>query len=313
MIDSVRVAGLPDANTLTLTVTKPVQVDAMFSVRPDIILSGRVTSSVDGTPIGNATITLTHDDIVYTTTTDRFGRYTIQVDDRSLTYAIHCEAPGYIWSANSDIWFDEAAKTKDFVLLQGETVIVPTDGIFAFSPNVDVEVEDLDVTVWYVTEFDKLSFVMKQVTSGKIKAGEGVIVVGKPQERLDMSEASNAHKIPNNLLVGTGTSSYEVKDNNVFILRESANSRKFRVAGDSNAHFYRAAKGTIIPEGKAYIHYTLEGLPDEVGIIWDDTSLINMVKQAMENDENHYGLDGRPIYKMDKGIHILKGRKVIVK
>ena len=313
MIDSVRVAGLPDANTLTLTVTKPVQVDAMFSVRPDIILSGRVTSSVDGTPIGNATITLTHDDIVYTTTTDRFGRYTIQVDDRSLTYAIHCEAPGYIWSANSDIWFDETAKTKDFVLLQGETVIVPTDGIFAFSPNVDVEVEDLDVTVWYVTEFDKLSFVMKQVTSGKIKAGEGVIVVGKPQERLDMSEASNAHKIPNNLLVGTGTSSYEVKDNNVFILRESANSRKFRVAGDTDAHFYRAAKGTVIPEGKAYIHYTLEGLPDEVGIIWDDTSLINMVKQVMGDDDNHYGLDGRPIYKMDKGIHILKGRKVIVK
>lgn len=313
MIDSVKVTGSPDANTLTLTVTKPVQVDAVFSVRPDIILSGRVTSSVDGTPIGNATVTLTHDGIVYTTTTDRFGRYSIQVDDRTLTYAIHCEAPGYIWSANSDIWFDETAKTKDFVLLQGETVVVPTDGIFAFSPNVDVEVDDLDVTVWYVTEFDKSSFVMKQVTSGKVKAGEGVIIVGAPQDRLDMSKASNVHEIPNNLLVGTGQTPYEVKDDNVFILKESASSRKFRVAGDTDAHFYRAAKGTVIPEGKAYIHYTLEGLPDEVGIIWDDTSLINMVKQAMEDNENHYGLDGRPIYKMDKGIHILKGRKVIVK
>ena len=313
MIDSVKVTGSPDANTLTLSVTKPVRVDAMFSVRPGIILSGRVTSSVDGTPIGNATITLTHDNIVYTTTTDRFGRYSIQVDDRSLTYAIHCEAPGYIWSANSDIWFDEIAKTKDFVLLQGETVMVPIDGIFAFSPNVDVEVDDLDVTVWYVTEFDKSSFILKQVASGKIKAGEGVIIVGTPQDRLDMSKTSDAHKIFNNLLVGTGQTPYEVKDDNVFILKESANSRKFRVAGDTDAHFYRAAKGTVIPEGKAYIHYTLEGMPDEVGIIWDDTSLINMVKQAMEDDENHYGLDGRPIYKMDKGIHILKGRKVIVK
>ncbi|MBQ5509702.1 MAG: InlB B-repeat-containing protein, partial [Prevotella sp.] len=91
MIDSVKVAGSPDANTLAFNVTKPVQVDAIFSVRSDIILSGRVTSSDDNTSIAGATITLTHDDMVYTTTTDRFGRYSLQIDDRSLTYAVHCE------------------------------------------------------------------------------------------------------------------------------------------------------------------------------------------------------------------------------
>ena len=312
MIDSVKVSGSPDVNTLTFTVTKPVQVDAIFSVRPDIILSGRVTSSVDDTPIAGATITLTHDDIVYTTTTDKFGRYSIHIDDRTLTYTTHCEYPGYVWSANSDIWFGEGSKTKDFVLLPGETVVVPSDGIFAFSPTVDVKVEDLDVSVWYVTEFDKTSFIMKQVKSGSIKAGEGVIIIGKPQERIDMLEAKNVHEIPNNILVGTGLAPYEVKDNNVFVLNEGSDSRRFRAQATTDAYFYRAAKGTVIPEGKAYIHYTLEDLPDVVGIIWD-TTLINMVKQAMEGDEKHFGLDGRRIYKMDKGIHILKGRKVIVK
>lgn len=313
MIDSVKVAGSPDANTLTFNVTKPVQVDAMFSVRPDIILSGRVTSSADNTPIAGATITLTHDDMVYTTTTDRFGRYSLQIDDRSLTYAVHCEATGYIWSANDDIWFDETAKTKDFVLLRGESVVVPSDGIFAFSPNVDVKVEDLDVTVWYVTEFDNTSFVMKQVTSGTIKAGEGIIIVGTSEERLDMLAVKDAPEIPNNLLIGTGRIPYEVKDDNVFILNEGADSRRFRAQATTDTHFYRAAKGTVIPEGKAYIHYTLSDLPDEVGIIWDDTSLIKIVKQAMEGEEKHFGLDGRRIYKIDKGLHILKGRKVIVK
>jgi hypothetical protein len=313
MIDSVKVAGSPDANTLTFNVTKPVQVDAIFSVRPDIILSGRVTSSADNTPIAGATITLTHDDMVYTTTTDRFGRYSLQIDDRSLTYAVHCEATGYIWSANDDIWFDETAKTKDFVLLRGESVVVPSDGIFAFSPNVDVKVEDLDVTVWYVTEFDNTSFVMKQVTSGTIKAGEGIIIVGTSQERLDMLAVKDAPEIPNNLLIGTGRIPYEVKDDNVFILNEGTDSRRFRAQATTDTHFYRAAKGTVIPEGKAYIHYTLSDLPDEVGIIWDDTSLIKIVKQAMEGEEKHFGLDGRRIYKIDKGLHILKGRKVIVK
>ena len=313
MIDSVKVAGSPDANTLTFNVTKPVQVDAIFSVRPDIILSGRVTSSADNTPIAGATITLTHDDMVYTTTTDRFGRYSLQIDDRSLTYAVHCEATGYIWSANDDIWFDETAKTKDFVLLRGESVVVPSDGIFAFSPNVDVKVEDLDVTVWYVTEFDNTSFVMKQVTSGTIKAGEGIIIVGTSQERLDMLAVKDAPEIPNNLLIGTGRIPYEVKDDNVFILNEGTDSRRFRAQATTDTYFYRAAKGTVIPEGKAYIHYTLSDLPDEVGIIWDDTSLIKIVKQAMEGEEKHFGLDGRRIYKIDKGLHILKGRKVIVK
>lgn len=313
MIDSVKVAGSPDANTLTFNVTKPIQVDAIFSVRPDIILSGRVTSSADNTPIAGATITLTHDDMVYTTTTDRFGRYSLQIDDRSLTYAVHCEATGYIWSANDDIWFDETAKTKDFVLLRGESVVVPSDGIFAFSPNVDVKVEDLDVTVWYVTEFDNTSFVMKQVTSGTIKAGEGIIIVGTSQERLDMLAVKDAPEIPNNLLIGTGRIPYEVKDDNVFILNEGTDSRRFRAQATTDTHFYRAAKGTVIPEGKAYIHYTLSDLPDEVGIIWDDTSLIKIVKQAMEGEEKHFGLDGRRIYKIDKGLHILKGRKVIVK
>ncbi len=313
MIDSVKVAGSPDANTLTFNVTKPIQVDAIFSVRPDIILSGRVTSSADNTPIAGATITLTHDDMVYTTTSDRFGRYSLQIDDRSLTYAVHCEATGYIWSANDDIWFDETAKTKDFVLLRGESVVVPSDGIFAFSPNVDVKVEDLDVTVWYVTEFDNTSFVMKQVTSGTIKAGEGIIIVGTSQERLDMLAVKDAPEIPNNLLIGTGRIPYEVKDDNVFILNEGTDSRRFRAQATTDTHFYRAAKGTVIPEGKAYIHYTLSDLPDEVGIIWDDTSLIKIVKQAMEGEEKHFGLDGRRIYKIDKGLHILKGRKLIVK
>ena len=154
---------------------------------------------------------------------------------------------------------------------------------------------------------------MKRVTSGNIKAGEGVIVVGTPQDRLDMSAAINAPEIPNNLLIGTGKIPYEVKDDNVFILRESESSRSFRAQATTDTHFYRAAKGTVIPEGKAYIHYTLEGLPDEVGIIWDDASLINIVKQAMEDDEKHFGLDGRRIYRIDKGLHILKGRKIVVK
>ena len=313
MIDSVKVIGSPDANTLTFTVTKPVQVNAIFSVRPDILLSGRVTSSVDGTPIAGATITLMHDDIVYTTTTDRFGRYSIQIDDRTLTYTTHCEYPGYIWSANSDIWFGEGSQTKDFILLPGVSVEVPEDGIFSFSPDVDVMVDDLDVSVWYVSEFDDNNFVMNRVTSGRIKAGEGVIIVGTSEERLDMSKAQSAPAISNNLLRGTGLTPYEVKDNNIFILKETDNSRMFRVQALTDSRFVRAEKGTLIPQGKAYIEYTLGNIPDEVGVVFGEDTLIKMMKQVLDENEKHYNLGGRRIYKVDKGIHILKGKKVVVK
>jgi hypothetical protein len=56
-----------------------------------------------------------------------------------------------------------------------------------------------------------------------------------------------------------------------------------------------------------------------VAIIWSESSLINAVLRDINDpDTPHFDLQGRRIYKIDangqgKRIHVVKGRKVVVK
>ena len=87
----------------------------------------------------------------------------------------------------------------------------------------------------------------------------------------------------------------------------------------ADAKFYLAVRGEVVPKGKAYCLYTLSGQPSEVAILWSDETLINAVLRDL-NDPNtpHFDLQGRRIYKIDadvqgKKIHVVKGRKVVIK
>lgn len=307
-----------DAMTIVITVAGVTTVEAVFTELPTATLTGRVTSAEDDTPIEGAVITLTHEALVYTATTDSYGRYSLTVDDKSLTYASRCEADGYMWSATSDIWFTTAGtQTKDFVLLPGATVPPGDDGVCTFSSAVDVSISELQskgVTVWYVTRFDHESFVLYEVNEGTIQAGEGVILEGTSGQRLDLPEAASAEPISGNLLKGTGDTPYVVDEDNVYVLKETASSRGFREQASTNVRFYKAAVGEVIPKNKAYCQYTVASeQPGEVSVIWSEATLIEMFKNAMQDEGNHYGLGGRRIFKTDKGVHIQQGRKTVVK
>ena len=306
------------APTFTWTVTKSATIQAVFRELPEGTLAGRVTNAIDDTPIEGATITLSKDQLVYTATTDAYGRYALQVEDKSLTYDISCQADGFIWSPNSQVWFTEGQQTKNFALLPGATVELPDDGICTFSPTVDVEVSNLPVQVWYISQFDQQHFVLKAYAWGTVKAGEGLILVGTSDaRRIDMNEATSAATISDNLLTGTGSKPYTVTTDNIYVLQESAESRSFREQGSTSTYFYKAAKGLVIPKGKAYCQYTISsGQPDEIGVLWSDLDLIEAVRAAL-SDPNapHYDLQGRRIYKTDEPgkLHVVKGKKVIVK
>ena len=109
-------------------------------------------------------------------------------------------------------------------------------------------------------------------------------------------------------MTGTASSPYVVTDDGVYQMREDTNAE---------ARFYLAVHGEVVPKGKAYCQYTLSGQPSEVAIIWSDETLINAVLRDI-NDPNtpHFDLQGRRIYKIDaqsKKIHVVKGKKVVVK
>ena len=146
-------------------------------------------------------------------------------------------------------------------------------------------------------------------------AGEGIILSGVAGQRIDMSEStSNAARhapgIMGNMLIGTPTAPYVVTEDGVYQVRENT---------DGSTRFYLAVQGEVVPKGKAYCQYTISGQPTEVAIIWSGETLINAIMRDINDPSTpHFDLQGRRIYKIDadatgKKIHIVKGRKIVVK
>jgi hypothetical protein len=295
-------------NTLNWTVTSAATIQAVFTELPTGLLSGRVTRDTDDVPIGGAVVTLRSGDVSYAATTDAYGYYQLKVDDKSLTYDLLCQADGYMWSPTTQMWFDESSQTKNFSLLRGATVVLPKEGACTFSSPVAVTVATETAKAWWLSKYDKQSFVVEQVSDGHIAAGEGVILSGVAGQRIDMAEAVAASPIMGNMLTGTATAPYVVTDDGVYQMREGT---------DAEARFYLAVHGEVVPKGKAYCQYSLSSQSAEVAIIWSEASLINAVLRDINNpDTPHYDLQGRRIYKIDgqgKKIHVVKGRKVVIK
>ena len=301
---------LSPPSSLNWTVNASATLQAVFTELPTGLLSGRVTRDADDVPIGGAIVTLRSGDVSYAATTDAYGYYQLKVEDKSLTYDLLCQADGYMWSPSAQIWFDETAQTKNFSLLRGATVVLPKEGACTFSTPVAVTVPAESAKSWWLSKYDKQSFVVEPVTDGIIPAGEGVILSGVAGQRIDMAEAAAANAIMGNMLTGTATAPYVVSDDNVYQMREGT---------DAAAKFYLAVRGEVVPKGKAYCQYTLSGQPTEVAIIWSEETLINTVLRDINDaDAQHFDLQGRRIYRIDadshgKKIHVVKGKKVVIK
>ena len=288
--------------TLTLTIEGETTIEAVFTLTPNITLTGRVTASNDDAPIVGTTVTLTAKsggagEAVYTAVTDNTGRYSLDIADRTLTYTVHCEADGYMWSATADIWFTEGSQQKNFVLMPGATVMLPESGICTFSSKVALDFTTATADAFYVKLYDKESFVVEPVTA--TVAGEGVLLKGTPGSRVDISEAASATALEDNMLTGTAYAPYVVGDDQVYVL------------ADGESQFKRAAKGLTVDQGKAYVLYTIASEPATVSIIWGEATLIEMLRNSTDDGQNHYDLGGRRIYKTDKGVHIVNGQKKV--
>ena len=294
----------------TFNVQSSMTIQAVFTEQPAGLLSGRVTRDTDDVPIGGAKVILRCGDVSYAATTDAYGYYQLRVEDKSLTYDLLCQADGFMWSPTAQIWFDETEQTKNFSLLRGATVVIPAEWACTFSSPVPVTPTTEGVRVWYLSKYDQQSFVVDEYTEATIPAGEGVILSGSPGQRIDLAEAAAVNPIMGNMLIGTPTAPYVVSDDAVYKMGEGTSDV---------AKFYLMAKDEVVPKGKAYCQYTLSSQAATVDIIWSAASLINAVLRDINDpDTPHFDLQGRRIYKTDadtrdKKIHVVKGRKVIIK
>ena len=173
-----------------------------------------------------------------------------------------------------------------------------------------VTLSNENVKAWYLSKYDKKSFVVEALTAGSIVAGEGIILSGTAGQRVDMPEAASATPVMGNMLIGTPEAAYVVTDDNIYQMKENT---------EGDACFYLAAKGELVPKGRAYCQFTLSGQPATVNILWSGADLIDAILYDVTDPNTpHYDLQGRRIQVTgnDQGykkIHIVNGRKVVMK
>ena len=277
-----------------------------FSPREEVsnIVTGHITAESDNNqPIVGATITLRSGDIVYTTTTDGSGNFTLNVDDTSLDYVMTCTAEGFISGHEKNVRFLGEAVKCDYTLMPGATIKIPASGICTYSSviGLDFSQASMPIKAYYGKRYDTERVIIDELSIAA--ANEGLVLMGQPNMNVDVPAATNASPLTDNVLTGTAFAPYTVMTDDVYVLANKTGKAKF----------HQAARGLTIPKHKAYlILYIGEAGAKGIDIIFDEATLIEMVKDA-ENDKEHFGINGIRINETMKGLHIVKGKKVIVK
>lgn len=269
----------------------------------NVVIGHVAAQSENGQPVVDATVTLYSGDVIYTTTTDGAGNFTFNVDDTSLDYVMTCTAEGFIDGAEKEVRFLGDAVKCDYTLMPGATIKIPASGICTYSSVVglDFSQASLPIKAYYGKRYDTERVIIDELSIAA--ANEGLVLMGQPNMNVDVPAATNASPLSDNVLTGTAFAPYTVTTDDVYVLANKTGKAKF----------HQAARGLTIPKHKAYlILYIGEAGAKGIDIIFDEATLIEMVKDA-ENDKEHFGINGIRINENMKGLHVVKGKKVIVK
>ena len=200
----------------------------------------------------------------------------------------------YATASQSPVYLYE--KVESFVPTV-QTVTVTDAGYATFVAEKNLEIPtDVLVEVFAVTV--EGSYASLQPIVGNIPAGEAVLVKASAGDYNFLS-AQTADPIRVNKLVAATTD--VTADGTQYVLANGA----------SGIGFYQATPGSTIPAGKAYLVVTAAGVKPFYGFE-DDATGIEMVngQSSMVNDPI-FNLAGQRLQKMQRGINIIGGKKVL--
>ena len=200
----------------------------------------------------------------------------------------------YATASQSPVYLFE--KVESFVPTV-QTVTVTDAGYATFVAEKNLEIPtDVQVKVFAVTV--EGSYASLQPIVGNIPAGEAVLVKASAGDYNFLS-AQTADPISGNNLVAATTD--VTADGTQYVLANGA----------SGIGFYQATPGSTIPAGKAYLVVTAAGVKPFYGFE-DDATGIEMVngQSSMVNDPI-FNLAGQRLQKMQRGINIIGGKKVL--
>ena len=204
------------------------------------------------------------------------------------TYGFAC------YSSNTGGSLQLYKKVESFVPTV-QTITVTDAGYATFVAEKNLEIPtDVLVEVFAVTV--EGSYASLQPIVGNIPAGEAVLVKASAGDYNFLS-AQTADPIRVNNLVAATTD--VVADGTQYVLANGA----------SGIGFYQATPGSTIPAGKAYLVVTAAGVKPFYGFE-DDATGINDLKDSKDS-KVIYNVAGQRLQKMQRGINIIGGKKVL--
>ena len=156
-----------------------------------------------------------------------------------------------------------------------------------------------DYSAWQVIGVSGETVNFAQVT-GKVKGGTGLILKGTPDATIELTSADSDNVLDDNLLVG------------VFVPTYAEANQYFGLKGNQ---FVPVAASTV-PGGKALLPASLIA-GDEVKALSfvfeeDDATSLSSISSP-EGKECIYNLAGQRLQKMQRGINIVNGKKILIK
>lgn len=216
--------------------------------------------------------------------------------------------PGVVnWqsSAETSAWNIEDAETICFDMISPTAVSDGEDVYMTYVNRLGLPLKaPADASVWIISSQDAEKAYMSEVDSKEIPTGNGVIIKAEKGSSVHMSiKTSTTEGLDGNVLVpGDGTTT--VAGGNFMLAYNST---------DEIAKFYAiGASGFVVPANKAYLPAMGGGVKALVLSFDDDPDSINTIQMNDEESGNAiYNLAGQRLNKMQKGINIVNGKKVL--
>ena len=164
---------------------------------------------------------------------------------------------------------------------------------------------------WYVSDVTGTTVTFSEIT-GKVKAGEGIILYGTPGAKCSLPYANNGEELTGNMLRGT-LEPTEVTTEMVI------DGQSYTLFGLSNGQFVKMKNGTV-KANKAFLPILTSQVPTgsnaRLDIVFsEETDGIKSIENGkLTIDNSVYDLQGRRVETMKKGsLYIVNGKKFVSK
>ena len=226
-----------------------------------------------------------------------FTTYTATITNATATTKITFSAKQ---TDKNRFFLDDVVVTKTGVTL---TATLNDYGYATYCSEYPLDFSDYetaDFSAWQITGVNGTAITFEQVTD-KVKGGTGLLLKGDARATVTLSSAASDNELENNLLYGTLAPTYVETDT---------------YYGLSGQTFVKVNPGTVSP-GKALLPASyIDGNDVKVFTFVfeeDPDGIESLIPTLSKGKDIIYNVAGQRLSKMQKGINIVNGKKVMVK